>query len=881
VKWVKRILLLLLPGAIVALLAAWLAFPWYAQSLIDRALRNRPFSVRLSGTGLPGPGGAGFRKLTASFISPPDQCISTPTTYTLSVSGGRLSWNTGDLLKALFTRNLDTVISLEADSLSFLPDPGGFLFEDRNARITMKLEIRHPENKRREFQPASISYAIRDATVRREKLQLSGLAYRVFLAAGNNWQQPVDTLTIAKLYSDGNPAPLGNFRALFGSKRDPRKPCTLILSDCSIDLFRLNALSERIEYDLKEQKTAFTLRLAEIPLNELPWFNSDSGRPITGTGRISGSIPIEFRDSTVMVRNAAVTGEAGAKIVYLGAENTPLFSVDIGTQKGMGEALKNLNAEITINSRSRNHSGIAVRRLSAELFGGNLRASPFRFDPERNETMLTLDFEAVRLPDRLKYHGAGTGTFGGTLSGSIPLTYGKTGLSSGDMRIASTMTFRNIPLGSLPGLGGGRGKPPLATGTVEGRLPLQYGKNTLIISNGTISGAKNSKLIFYDKANRPLLTFDLGGGTLLGNINASFAHGKGSSTHTALNRFSAGAFGGTLKIDPVEFRSDRKGLPVTLRLHNINALERVRLHGGFGGTMKGAISGTLPLVLRSNAFAIDKAVLKSAGGGTVTVTPQTSGKTLAERIFRTSEQTANYSFSAPEIVLSRGYDGRTVVDFTLRELNRKTQGGVLELVSPKGTLHLWQDRNHPDRVTLSDFRTGFFDGTAGIDRVEYDMAVNKAETVLRLEKIPLQKLLDLQGTKKIYATGTIRGTIPVRMHGQSFEIIDGAMNAESGGQIIYATTPEERASANQGLRTTYEALSNFLYAGMTSSISMKPEGKSAITIQLKGNNPDFQAGRPVELNIKVEQNLLDLMRSLSIASDVEQILSEKAEQTNK
>jgi hypothetical protein len=57
---------------------------------------------------------------------------------------------------------------------------------------------------------------------------------------------------------------------------------------------------------------------------------------------------------------------------------------------------------------------------------------------------------------------------------------------------------------------------------------------------------------------------------------------------------------------------------------------------------------------------------------------------------------------------------------------------------------------------------------------------------------------------------------------------------------------------------------------------MAPDGKSAITIQLKGTNPDFQSGRSIELNLNVEQNLLDLMRSLSISSNVEQIITEKA-----
>ena len=114
------------------------------------------------------------------------------------------------------------------------------------------------------------------------------------------------------------------------------------------------------------------------------------------------------------------------------------------------------------------------------------------------------------------------------------------------------------------------------------------------------------------------------------------------------------------------------------------------------------------------------------------------------------------------------------------------------------------------------------------------------------------------------------------MNGKLFEIKDAGINAEQSGQIIYATTPEERAAANQGLRTTYEALSNFLYVELLSSINMSPDGNSTMTIKIKGNNPDFRSGRPIELNLNVQQNLLDLMRSLSISSNIEQIISEKA-----
>ena len=878
-KWTKRILLLLLPGILMMLLAAWISFPWYAQSLLDRALQDKPFRVQVSGTGIPGFSGVGFRKLTASFTSPADRCSATPSTYRLSIDHGRFSWNGAEFFRAmLFPGNLQTTLGLDADSLQLKADPANFLFMDGRPRLVMRLNLTHKKGFRMEMHPSTVAYSVADATVSREKLRLEGLCYRVFLAAKNGWQQPVDTLAIAKLLRDGHPAPLGNFRALFGSKRDPLKPCTLILSDCSVDLFSWNAMAERIEYDLKDQKTSFTLSLAEIPLAELPWFRPAAGNPVTGSGKIRGSVPIEFRDSTVMVRNAVVSGETGARVIYLDKKNNPWFSLDIGPEKNKDAAIEKINASFTLNSKRQNFPGIAVSGLSAQCFGGQLRISPFSFEPEQKTTVqLTVDVRNIRLLDRLKYHGECEGTFGGTLSGSIPLAYGKNGLTPGNIRIASTASFSNMPLSALAG----REKTPLASGTMHGRLPLEYRDGLLLVQNGSISGAKGTNISFFDTKKQRWLSFDLGVSPLAHTINASFTSGISGSRPPAIKSFSASTLGGTMQIAPVVFRNGTGGIPLTIRLKNIKALDSVRLHGDFRGSMKGAVSGSLPLLFRPNGFAIKNASLKSGGGGTVSVTSPAPEKAASGRLFVTSGNTADYTFLEPDLQLNRDYTGKTVIDFSLRELRRKTPEGLIELAAPKGKLSLWQNRAYPEKMTLSDFSAGFFGGTAVIEHVDYDLAGNKAETVLQLSNIPLQKLLDLQGTRKIYATGTIKGSIPVKMEKETLEIVDGAMNAESSGQIIYATTPEERAAANQGLRTTYEALSNFLYARMNSSVSMAPDGRSVITIRLQGNNPDFQAGRPVELNLTLEQNLLDLMRSISISSNVEQIISEKVLQQQK
>ncbi|NTW10240.1 MAG: hypothetical protein HGA26_02645 [Chlorobiaceae bacterium] len=714
-KWLQRIIapLLLLPVLLSA--AAWVSFPWYAQSLIERKLQGTPFTIKISGVGLPGLSGVRFRLLEALFTPPPDPCSGKTTVYSMTLHGGKLALDVSRLIENLdlpptksIRPNIAATLAVTSDSLVLRTQPDQFTFIDRNPRLTLIFGGFRRNGPIPSFRPLSIAYSIKDAVVLRDNFRLAGVEYNVRLHAAEQWLQPTDTLTVLKLYSEGNPLPLGSFKALYSTKRDPLKPCMLTLEDCSLELFQWKASTDRIEFNLENSKTSFILNLEKIPLNKLPGFKSGGDRTPLALGKVSGYIPVEFSDSTIQVRNARVFAEKGTRIISYTRESKPWLSLEIGQDNDSSELLDDINATIRLKSRHKKYAGLELSDLSASMLGGTITSTPFTVNP---------------------------------------------------------------------------------------------------------------------------------------------------STGTSL---------------------------LTLKLNNIDALGRMRLYGDFSGSLKGRVSGLLPISFEKKGFSIRNARLRSPGGGTITLAiPRPKGQNLKERIFAGQGMNADYFFSEPDFLFSRAFDGSTAISFTLKKLQRKTPQGELLLLYPRGKISLWHNRRNPDMASLSGFSAEFLDGNVSLGNTEYDMAKKETETTLNLSGIPLQKLLDLQGTKKIYATGTVKGSIPVRIKSDSIEIMNGGMNAEQTGQIIYSSTPEERAAANQGLRTTYEALSNFLYVQLLSTVNMAPDGKSIITIHLKGKNPDFQGGRLVEMNLNVEQNLLDLLQSLSISSGIEQIISEKAIQMKK
>ncbi|TCD47443.1 YdbH domain-containing protein [Chlorobium sp. N1] len=401
-------------------------------------------------------------------------------------------------------------------------------------------------------------------------------------------------------------------------------------------------------------------------------------------------------------------------------------------------------------------------------------------------------------------------------------------------------------------------KTPFATGVLYGKIPVTYADGVLALTGGIVGASGAAALHWYDRTGEEWLSLEAPQGPILRNLNARI--GIGGPSGVVLRSLSAELFGGSVKARPL----GSSGRSALLTLKDVDALRLVRFHGGFKGSLNGRLNGTVPVSIEPEGFSVRNAAVRSEGGGTVSVTDAQTG------------EEASYTLNKPAALITRYPSGALTLDFSMKELKRKTGTGELLLANPAGRAMLWHDPAAPDRVRLNNFSAGFFNATLSIREADYDLGTRKGSTVLHFSSLPLQKLLDMQGTRKLYATGTLIGDVPVEMDGALFTITDGGMHSEQSGQIIYATTPEERAAANPGLRITYEALTNFLYIQLTSSLDMRPNGDSVIAVHLKGNNPDYQGGRPVELNLTIRQNLLDLMKSLSISTDIERSISEKA-----
>lgn len=157
-------------------------------------------------------------------------------------------------------------------------------------------------------------------------------------------------------------------------------------------------------------------------------------------------------------------------------------------------------------------------------------------------------------------------------------------------------------------------------------------------------------------------------------------------------------------------------------------------------------------------------------------------------------------------------------------------------------------------LDIQEARLRFAKGTVSVRDERIDLANAKARFDLRVEDVDLTTLLGLAQLDGLRATGTLDGRIPLRLDGAEFVISEGRIATGAPGVLAYDPSRPPAGLAG-GADILLKALTNFHYQSLAVTLDRDVGGETLLTLGLKGNNPDFYGGHPVELNVNVEGKL--------------------------
>lgn len=170
----------------------------------------------------------------------------------------------------------------------------------------------------------------------------------------------------------------------------------------------------------------------------------------------------------------------------------------------------------------------------------------------------------------------------------------------------------------------------------------------------------------------------------------------------------------------------------------------------------------------------------------------------------------------------------------------------------------------------NDFSTNIFGGQIIGNTLKYNPELTSNLFNIKLKSIKLEKLLLLHPQESLIGTGSFDGYLPIRISNKnSLTISKGEIKSKSKGGILqYKPESNPFLSGNQQLKIIGNALDNFHYNQLNTVLDYNTAGDMLLNAEIKGKNPDMNKEQEIHVNLKLEENIPALLRSLRLSSKV-------------
>ena len=178
-------------------------------------------------------------------------------------------------------------------------------------------------------------------------------------------------------------------------------------------------------------------------------------------------------------------------------------------------------------------------------------------------------------------------------------------------------------------------------------------------------------------------------------------------------------------------------------------------------------------------------------------------------------------------------------------------------------------------LKVSDLSASVLDGSIFTQQVEIDLNRPQNEFSVYLSALSLEKLIALNQTKDLVASGSLDGELPMRLDNGVLVIEDGWLRADEEGGFIKYGRIGEVLTGNENLELVGELLKDFRYNEMSAQVNLKTGGALTLATKLHGRSPKAQLNKQVNLNFNIEFNLWKFLESARLLTRIGEDVSEQ------
>jgi hypothetical protein len=395
-------------------------------------------------------------------------------------------------------------------------------------------------------------------------------------------------------------------------------------------------------------------------------------------------------------------------------------------------------------------------------------------------------------------------------------------------------------------------------------------------------------------------------GTLAGNAELAVEHPLAHAEGTVVLSGTLADLAGELDLALRDAREPARVAPATLRGRLSGAAKALRFDvqlEGANGNLRARLAGDADLPARNASADFELAPVTFAVKG---LQPQTLVPALEAVLDRSTLSKMSGQVSARGSLALRGGEPTIRLDVTLRDVGFESRfarvagvAGTLALRGPRwqtpegqklrvATLHIGvpltdgalEFQLRPTRA-LAVRRTSwqFAGGELSANDVVLELGAARTEVRMLANGLELGALLALVSLEGIDGTGRIDGELPFVREGGATRVEQAVLRARpEGGKIQYAPTPaiaQYAAARPNDLGLAVTALSDFHYEKLEASVDGELDGELHVELHLRGANPALKDGHPIELNLSLDAEVSDVVRSGRAAYGVPKALEER------
>jgi hypothetical protein len=215
-------------------------------------------------------------------------------------------------------------------------------------------------------------------------------------------------------------------------------------------------------------------------------------------------------------------------------------------------------------------------------------------------------------------------------------------------------------------------------------------------------------------------------------------------------------------------------------------------------------------------------------------------------------------------------------------LHAKSIGKAIVATDISAQLNISNILANSAQLSINQFKAKVLDADVSLDALTTSLYQPKGQATLYVQDLPLNNVLALEQQPTLVGSGTLNGKLPFRFENKQLWINNGQIKASKKGYIRYQANDSVKgfAQTNAGLKIALDVLEDFHYSKLNIIIDYYPDGSLVLKNNLAGQNPNWQHGQPIDFTINIEENLLQLIKTLNFTNSLNDKISQKLNKTS-